>query len=135
VYAFVQVPLFATSLAPHFDRILEGMAVVARSGRYIFGPELEAFEDEFAADRGVDHAVGVGDGTDLVERLAAERVQARVHYRTPVHRQPAMRDLTRAELPVTHELAATNVALPMGPELTVEQVEAVVDACRQRVSA
>ena len=40
-----------------------------------------------------------------------------------------------ADLPVTDELAATNVALPMGPELTVEQVEAVVGACRQRVSA
>ena len=33
------------------------------------------------------------------------------------------------------ELAATNIALPMGPELTAEQAGAVVEACRQRVSA
>jgi dTDP-4-amino-4,6-dideoxygalactose transaminase len=46
-----------------------------------------------------------------------------------------MREFASADLPVTDELAATNVALPMGPELTGEQVEAVVDACRPRVSA
>jgi dTDP-4-amino-4,6-dideoxygalactose transaminase len=72
---------------------------------------------------------------ELVARLDAEGVQARGHYRTPIHRQPAMREFAGGELPVTDELAATNVALPMGPELTAEQAAAVVDACRQRVSA
>jgi dTDP-4-amino-4,6-dideoxygalactose transaminase len=72
---------------------------------------------------------------DLVARLGAEGVQARGHYRTPIHRQPAMREFAGVELPVTDELAATNVALPMGPELTAEQAAAVVEACRQRVSA
>jgi dTDP-4-amino-4,6-dideoxygalactose transaminase len=46
-----------------------------------------------------------------------------------------MREFAGAELPVTDELAAANVALPMGPELTAAQAEAVVEACRQRVSA
>ena len=46
-----------------------------------------------------------------------------------------MKPFAAAELPVTDELAASNVALPMGPELTSEQAAAVVDACRQRVSA
>jgi dTDP-4-amino-4,6-dideoxygalactose transaminase len=72
---------------------------------------------------------------DLVARLESEGVQARGHYRTPIHRQPAMREFAGGELPVTDELAATNVALPMGPELTAEQAAAVVEACRQRVSA
>src|SRR5512133_4033863 len=60
------VPLFATTLQPQMDRILERVAVVARSGRYIFGPELEAFEREFASYLGVDHAIGVGNGTDAL---------------------------------------------------------------------
>jgi dTDP-4-amino-4,6-dideoxygalactose transaminase len=81
------------------------------------------------------YTVRTDDPDELVERLGAEGVQARGHYRTPVHRQPAMREFASADLPVTDELAATNVALPMGPELTGEQVEAVVDACRPRVSA
>ena len=37
-----------------------------------------------------------------------------------------------SRLPVTDELAATNLALPMGPELSDEQVEAVVAACGGR---
>ena len=60
------VPLFATTLQPQMDQILERVAVVARSGRYIFGPELEAFEGEFAGYLGVEHAIGVGNGTDAL---------------------------------------------------------------------
>ena len=40
---------------------------VLRSGWYVLGPELEAFEAEFAAYHGVPHAVGVANGTDAVE--------------------------------------------------------------------
>jgi dTDP-4-amino-4,6-dideoxygalactose transaminase len=40
---------------------------VLRSGWYILGPELEAFEQAFAAYHGVAHAVGVGNGTDAIE--------------------------------------------------------------------
>ena len=40
---------------------------VLRSGWFILGPELEAFETAFAAYHGVPHAVGVANGTDAVE--------------------------------------------------------------------
>jgi dTDP-4-amino-4,6-dideoxygalactose transaminase len=39
---------------------------VLASGRYILGPELEAFESEFAAYCGVRHAVGTSSGTDAL---------------------------------------------------------------------
>ena len=39
---------------------------VAASGRYILGPEVEAFEREFADYLGVRHAMGVGNGTDAL---------------------------------------------------------------------
>ncbi len=39
---------------------------VARSGRYVLGEEVDAFEREFAALSGVGHAVGVGSGTDAI---------------------------------------------------------------------
>ena len=39
------------------------------------------------------------------------------------------------ELPVTDEIARTSLALPIGPELTQEQVTAVVDACAGAVPA
>jgi dTDP-3-amino-3,4,6-trideoxy-alpha-D-glucose transaminase len=60
------VPLFATSLEPYHDRIGDAVDRVARSGRYILGPEVEAFEREFAAYLGVRHCVGVANGTDAL---------------------------------------------------------------------
>jgi dTDP-4-amino-4,6-dideoxygalactose transaminase len=39
---------------------------VLESGRFIFGPEVEAFEREAAAFLGVPHAIGVANGTDAL---------------------------------------------------------------------
>jgi dTDP-4-amino-4,6-dideoxygalactose transaminase len=60
------VPLFASSLAPYHDALAERLAAVTRSGRYILGPEVAAFEGEFAAYNGVGHCVGVANGTDAL---------------------------------------------------------------------
>ena len=62
----MSVPLFATSLDRHLPRITERIAEVVAGGRYILGPEVEAFEHEFADFLGVRHAVGVGNGTDAI---------------------------------------------------------------------
>ena len=39
---------------------------VMDSGRYLFGPEVEAFEEEFAEYLGIDHVIAVGSGTDAL---------------------------------------------------------------------
>ena len=61
-----EVPLFASSLEPYLDRLCEALERVARDGRYILGPEVEAFEEEFARYIGVRHCVGVANGTDAL---------------------------------------------------------------------
>jgi dTDP-4-amino-4,6-dideoxygalactose transaminase len=61
-----EVPLFASSLEPYHDRLSEAVERVTRSGRYILGPEVEAFEEEFASYLGVRHCVGVANGTDAL---------------------------------------------------------------------
>lgn len=52
------------------DAILEeataAMAEVCRTGAFVLGPQVQRFEDEYAAFCGVDHAVGVGNGTDAL---------------------------------------------------------------------
>src|SRR2546423_14026040 len=60
------VPLFATSLDRYQDRIARRLAEVAASGRWILGPEVEAFEHEFADYCGAKHCVGVANGTDAI---------------------------------------------------------------------
>jgi dTDP-3-amino-3,4,6-trideoxy-alpha-D-glucose transaminase len=61
-----EVPVFNSSIAPYLETIEESLTRVARSGRYILGPEVEAFEREFAAYLGVRHCVGVANGTDAL---------------------------------------------------------------------
>jgi len=48
-------------------RVAEGFARVLDTGSYILGPDVDAFEAEYAAFSGVDHVVGVGNGTDAIE--------------------------------------------------------------------
>jgi dTDP-4-amino-4,6-dideoxygalactose transaminase len=64
----VSVPLFATrpALAPLLDEVARRQRAVLDSGRYVLGPEVEAFEREFAAFAGVRHCVGVANGTDAL---------------------------------------------------------------------
>src|SRR5262249_7000517 len=69
------------------------------------------------------------EADQLIAALDRAGVQARPYYRTPVHRQPAMaRWGAHAELPATDELAQTNLALPMSPVLSEEQVREVLAA-------
>ena len=49
------------------EEIHEAMRRVADSGWYILGPEVAAFEREFADYHGVAHSVAVANGTDAIE--------------------------------------------------------------------
>ena len=60
---------FLDLITPHVELEEELISVVRtalRSGRFIGGPEVEGFEKEWAAFCGVEHAVGVGSGTDAL---------------------------------------------------------------------
>ena len=62
------IPLFDTrtqlaGLRPELD---VAVARVMDSGRFVLGPEGEAFEAEFAAHVGARHAIGVANGTDAI---------------------------------------------------------------------
>jgi dTDP-4-amino-4,6-dideoxygalactose transaminase len=52
--------------APLVPQFREAFERVLESGRFIFGPEVQAFEEEAAAFLGVPHAIGVANGTDAL---------------------------------------------------------------------
>jgi dTDP-4-amino-4,6-dideoxygalactose transaminase len=62
----VPVPLFATTLDRYHERLAARLAAVTASGRYILGPEVSAFEEEFARYCGARHCIGVANGTDAI---------------------------------------------------------------------
>ena len=67
----------------------------------------------------------------LESALADAGIGHKAYYRTPVHRQAAMREWgAGVELPMTDEAARTHLAIPMSPVLRREQVDEVVAAAR-----
>lgn len=71
------IPLFDASAAGDQWRqeIEAAIREVVDSGRFILGPNVSAFEDEFAAWLGVKQAIGVNSGTDaLVIALRAMEI-------------------------------------------------------------
>lgn len=121
----------------------------------VMAPELDAWNEqrrrvarqyvELGVDRyltpqktvpGAEHAynmfvtsTGEQHSHDLQERMKSEGIETRAVYEIPVHRQPAMQRYAKAvELPVTDHLAASSLALPMGPGLDEVSVKLVVDA-------
>jgi dTDP-3-amino-3,4,6-trideoxy-alpha-D-glucose transaminase len=62
----VTIPFNSLKPAEDTADIKAAIDRVIASGWFVLGPEVEAFEREFAAASGVAHAVGVGTGTDAI---------------------------------------------------------------------
>jgi dTDP-4-amino-4,6-dideoxygalactose transaminase len=64
----LSVPLFdiATPLAPLRSALRSAVDEVIDGGRFILGPQVRGFEQEFAAYLGTREVIGVGNGTDAL---------------------------------------------------------------------
>lgn len=56
----------AAQNGPLMPQILSAIEAVSRAGRFILGPDVEAFEREIATAIGASHAIGVSSGTDAL---------------------------------------------------------------------
>jgi len=61
---FVDLSVQHRQIADEIDR---GLQAVLSSGAFIGGPDVVAFEEEYAAFVGAQHCVGVANGTDAIE--------------------------------------------------------------------
>ena len=62
----VRIPFLSMHLREDAADVQAAIARVVASGWFVLGPEVERFEQEFAAACGAAHAVGVGTGTDAI---------------------------------------------------------------------
>ena len=63
------IPFLDLRLREDAAAVQEAIARVTARGWYVLGPEVEAFESEFAAASGASFAVGTGNGTDAIALL------------------------------------------------------------------
>lgn len=81
------------------------------------------------------YVVQVQDRDVFRKHLEQAGIHTGIHYPTPIHLQPACSryGYTQGMLPVTEAAAERIVSLPMYPELTIEQVQMVLDAVKQSI--
>jgi len=73
-----------------------------------------------------------GDRDAVAAALAREAIQTGVYYRAPVHTQPAYAD--GSELPVTAQLAAQVLSLPVHPGVSPSQVQRIAAALNEALA-
>jgi dTDP-4-amino-4,6-dideoxygalactose transaminase len=59
-----------------------------------------------------------------------------IHYPVPPHLSKAYAELglTKGAFPITEAMASSELSLPMGPHLSLEETEYVVDMIREYMS-
>jgi dTDP-4-amino-4,6-dideoxygalactose transaminase len=118
---------------PHLDRLADGRRAAGAHYEQAGLGELVKLPLPVAGSLPAWHLYVIGD--TQVERaeaaLTAAGIGNKPYYRTPVHRQPAMRQWGEGvELQATDYAARCHLAIPMSPVLTREMAEEVVGALR-----
>ena len=113
-----------------------GRTAAARAGALYAEPglgELVALPRPVAGSQPAWHLYVVAhpDAPAHWKPRSPARASATAYYRTPIHRQPAMRAYgDGVELPATDHAARTHLAIPMSPVLSAAQADEVVGVVR-----
>ncbi len=77
------------------------------------------------------------DRDGLQSRLSQQGIQTQIHYPIPPHLSGAYRSLGYkvGDFPIAESIAARELSLPMGPHLSREQAQSVVEALARSLSA
>jgi dTDP-4-amino-4,6-dideoxygalactose transaminase len=74
------------------------------------------------------YVIGVDDRSRVMDELARHGIGTLIHYPIPPHRSGAYAGEQWPALPVTERLAERVLSLPIGPQLSGDDVDAVVEA-------
>ena len=118
---------------PHLDGFADGRRQGARHYEEAGLGELVKLPVPVFASAPAWHLYVIGDAQvgKAEASLRAAGIECRPYYRTPVHRQEAMRRWGEGvDLPATEYASQTHLAIPMSPLLGREQADEVVGALR-----
>jgi len=82
------------------------------------------------------YGVRVQERDTVLQRMAERGVNCSVHYPVPIHLQKAYSflGLGAGSFPVAERCAQELLSLPMYPELTIDQIEFVVDTLKESLA-
>lgn len=82
------------------------------------------------------YVIRVGARDALRDALAEQGIETQIYYPVPLHLQPCYRDLGYREgaLPISERIVAEVLALPMHPDLALDEQQRVVDAVAEFLS-
>lgn len=111
------------------SEIQAAIRAVLESGYYVLGPQVEAFEKEFASYLGIPHVIGCGSGTDaLVLALRAHDIGAGDEVIVPSH-------TATATVAAVVMCGATPVFADIEPDFYTLDVRAAEARCTSRTKA
>jgi len=118
---------------PHLDRWAAGRRAAAEAYARCGLGEFVKLPSQTAGSAPAWHlyVIAAERVAGIEDALEAAEIGHKAYYRTPVHRQEAMREWGAGlELPATEHAARTHLAIPMSPVLGDEQARQVVAAVR-----
>ena len=68
---------------------------------------------------------------ELQKYLAKNGIQTIIHYPVPPHQQPAYKEWNELSYPISESIHAEVLSLPIGPTMTMEDVNTVVQICNE----
>jgi dTDP-4-amino-4,6-dideoxygalactose transaminase len=106
----------------------EHAAAYGKKMRALSGLRLPT-EADFAKHIYHVYAIHVQERARLVAALSAQGIASAIHYPIPIHLQPAYQHLGLEEgsFPIAEKHAKEQLSLPMFPELSEPQIDAVVE--------
>jgi len=68
---------------------------------------------------------------ELQKYLADNGIQTLIHYPVPPHQQPAYKEWNELSYPISESIHAEVLSLPIGPTMTMEDVNIVIQICNE----
>ena len=69
---------------------------------------------------------------DALQRYLADNgIQTLIHYPIPPHQQPAYKEWNELSYPISESIHAEVLSLPIGPTMTMEDVNTVIQVCNE----
>jgi dTDP-4-amino-4,6-dideoxygalactose transaminase len=74
------------------------------------------------------YAVMVSNREEFMAHMKSEGVHTLIHYPIPPHHQAAYKEWSAATYPISERIHAQEVSLPIGPTMSVDQIDKVIKA-------